>query len=66
MLSGTKHRHQAGKAHPHRSFLFLIAEETRQTSQQLCEEAADAQEVAKDMVQMSRLLRQMRKENRHK
>ena len=59
--SGTKHRHQAGQEHLYRSFLFLLAEEIRQHSQHVCEEAAVAQEVAKDMVRMSRLARQRRR-----
>lgn len=61
MSNGIKHQPQAGKVHPHRSFLFLTAEETRQHSQQICEEAAWAQEVAKDMVQRMRLARQRRR-----
>jgi hypothetical protein len=61
MTSGTKNRHQAGKVDLHRSFLVLIAEETRQHSQHICEEAAIIQEVAKDIVQMTRLARQRRR-----
>jgi hypothetical protein len=57
--SGTKNK--ARTAHPHRSFLLLIAEETRQHSQHICEEAAVIQELAKDMVQMTRLARQRRR-----
>lgn len=59
--NGTTHRHQAGQEHLYRSFLFLLAEEIRQHSQHVCEEAAVVQEVAKDMVQMSRLARQRRR-----
>src|SRR5262245_52282283 len=59
--SGTKHRHQAGQEHLYRSFLFLLAEEIRQHSQHVCEEAAVAQEVAKDMVQRMRLARHRRR-----
>jgi hypothetical protein len=59
--SGTKHRHQAGKAPLHRSFLFLLAEATCQRSQRVCEEAAVLQELAKDMVQMMRLARHRRR-----
>ena len=58
--SGEKNRHKAGKPHLHRSFLFLVAEEARQRSQHICEEAAVVQEVAKDMVQLTRLARQRR------
>ena len=61
MSSGHKHQHQAGKAHRHRSFLFLIAEATCQHSQRVCEEAAVVQELAKDMVQRMRLARQRRR-----
>ena len=61
MSSGTKHRHQAGKAHLHRSFLFLIAEATCQHAQHVCEEAAVVQELAKDTVQRMRLERQRRR-----
>ena len=59
--SGQKHQHQGGKEPLHRSFLFLMAEEMRQHAQQICEEAAGAQEVAKDMVRMSRLARHRRR-----
>ena len=59
--SGKQHRHQAGQEHLHRSFLFLLAEEIRQHSQQICEEAAVVQGVAKDMVRMSQLARQRRR-----
>ena len=59
--SGKQHRHQAGQEHPHRSFLLLLAEEICQHSQHICEEAAWTQEVAKDMVRMSRLARQRRR-----
>ena len=61
MSSGTEHQPQAGQEYLHRSFLFLLAEEIRQHSQHVCEEAAVAQEVAKDMVQMSRLARERRR-----
>jgi hypothetical protein len=37
-----------------------MAEEMRQHAQQICAEAAGAQEVAKDMVRMSRLARHRR------
>ena len=59
--NGTKHRHQAGQEHLYRSFLFLLAEEIRQRSQHVCEEAAVVQEVAKDIVRMSRLARHRRR-----
>ena len=59
--SGQQNQHQAGKEHLRSSFLMLIAEEIRQHSQLICEEAAGAQEVAKDMVQMSRLARHRRR-----
>jgi hypothetical protein len=58
---GTKHRHQAGKAHLHRSFLFLLAEATCQHAQHICEEAAVLQECAKDLVQRKRLARHRRR-----
>jgi hypothetical protein len=61
LSSEQKHQHQAGKEHLDGSFLLLIAEEARQRSQHICEEAADVQEVAKDMVQMSRLARHRRR-----
>jgi hypothetical protein len=59
--SGHQHQHQGGKEPLHRSFLLLMAEEMRQHAQQICEEAAGAQEVAKDMVRMSRLARHRRR-----
>ena len=59
--SETKNQHQAVKEHPHRSFLFLIAEEACQHAQSICEEAAVAQDVAKEIMQMARLARQRRK-----
>jgi hypothetical protein len=59
--SGKQHRHQAGQEHLHPSLLLLIAEEARQHAQKICEEAADAQELAKDRVRMSRLARERRK-----
>ena len=59
--SGHKHQHQAGKEPLHGSLLLLLAQETRQISKQLFEAAAGAQEVAKDMVRMSRLTRQRRR-----
>src|SRR5207244_5609552 len=46
MSSEKKNRHQAGKAHLHRSCLFLITAETRQHAQRLCDEAARAQQEA--------------------
>jgi len=61
MTSGTKHRHQAEKEPLHRSFLFLLAKETCQHAQRVCEEAAVVQEVAKDIVRMSRLARHRRR-----
>ena len=57
LSSGTKHRYQAGKAHPHRSCLFLIVEDTRQYSQHICEAAASARERARAIQQMTRLAR---------
>jgi hypothetical protein len=51
--SGTKHRHEAGKAHPQRSHFFLRIEETCQHAQHICEEAASAQERAREIMQMS-------------
>ena len=59
--SGHKHQHQGGKEPLHRSFLLLMAEEMRQHAQQVCEEAAGAQEIAKDIVRMSRLARARRR-----
>jgi hypothetical protein len=61
MESGTKNQHKAGKEHLHRSFLVLMAEEIRQHAQQICAEATSAQEVAKDIVRMSRLARHRRR-----
>ena len=58
--SETKNQHQAVKEYPHRSFLFLIAEEARQHAQSICEAAAGAQEVTKEMVLTSRLQRKKR------
>jgi hypothetical protein len=55
------HQHEANKEPLHPSLLLLIAEEARQHAQQICEEAAGAQEVAKDIVRMSRLARQRRR-----
>src|SRR5947208_10657461 len=46
IASGTKHRHEAGKAHLHRACLSLITAETRQHAQRLCDEAARAQQEA--------------------
>jgi hypothetical protein len=59
MSSG--HQHQAGKAHLRSSFLVLIAEATCQHATRVCEEAAVLQELAKDMVRMSRLARHRRR-----
>jgi hypothetical protein len=59
--SETKNQPQAVKEHRHRSFLFLLAEEARQHAQYICEAAAGAQEVAKEIVQMSRLQRKKRR-----
>jgi hypothetical protein len=61
LSSEHKHQHQVGKAHPHRSFLLLIAEETCQHAQRVCEEAAVLQDIAKDLVQSMRLARQRRR-----
>jgi hypothetical protein len=61
MDSGTKNQHKARTVHLHRSFLWLIAEETRQHSQHICKEAAVVLEVSKDIVQMTRLARQRRR-----
>jgi hypothetical protein len=61
MESGTTNQPQADKEHLHPAFLLLIAEQIRQHSQHICEEAAGAQEIAKDMVQVSRLARQRRR-----
>jgi hypothetical protein len=59
----TEETQQQSKKQPqHRSFLFLIVEEARQTSLQLCEHTLVAQETAQELVRMSRLRRQMRKE----
>jgi hypothetical protein len=58
--SGKEHRHEAGKEHPHRSHFFLRIEETCQHSQHICEEAARAQERAREMMQISRLARHRR------
>jgi len=57
----TKHRHQTGQAHSHSSRLSLIAEDTRQSSQHICEAAARARERARAMMQMTRLARQRRR-----
>jgi hypothetical protein len=54
------HQHEANKEPLRPSLLWLIVEEARQHAQQICEEAAGAQEVAKDIVQMTRLARQRR------
>ena len=59
MSSG--YQHQAGKEPLHGSLLLLLAQETRQLSKQLFEAAAGAQEVAKDMVRMSRLAQHRRR-----
>jgi hypothetical protein len=59
--SEKKNQHKTGQEHPRRSFLLLVAEETRQISKQLFEAAAGAQEVAKDIVRMSRLARERRR-----
>jgi hypothetical protein len=61
MESGTTNQHEAGKEHLHKSFLLLIAQETRQISKQLFEAAAGAQEAAKAMVRKSRLTRHRRR-----
>jgi hypothetical protein len=60
-----RERQQIDKACGGQSFLSLIAEETRETSKRLCEEAVVAQKVSQEIVQMSRLLRQRRKEFIH-
>jgi len=54
-------RQQTSKAYQNTPRLCLIAEEIRQTSQQLCEEAAVAQETAHDLVQRCLLAQQARK-----
>ncbi|HEY5865528.1 MAG TPA: hypothetical protein VI542_08270 [Candidatus Tectomicrobia bacterium] len=59
--SRTKNRHQAEKEFLHRSLLFLLAEETCQHAQRVCEEAAVLQKLSKDMVQRRRLARQRRR-----
>lgn len=56
---------QSNKQPRHRSSLFLIVEETCQTSLHLCEHAFVAQETAQELVRMSRLRRQMLKETLH-
>ena len=61
MSSGSEHQPQAGQEHLHRSCLLLLAEGIRQHAQHVCAEAAVAQEVAKDMVRMSRLARHRRR-----
>jgi hypothetical protein len=61
MSSRTQHRHQAGQEHLHRSFLFLLAKETCQHAQRVCEEAAVVQELTKDTVQRIRLARHRRR-----
>jgi hypothetical protein len=59
----TEENQQQSKKQPqHRSSLFLIVEETRQTSLQLCEYALVAQETAQELVRRSRLCRQILKE----
>ncbi len=58
---GHQHQHEASKEPLHPSLLLLIAEEIRQHSQHICEEAAVAQAGAKDMVRLSRLARQRRR-----
>jgi hypothetical protein len=60
MTSEKMNPHQAEQEPLHRSCLLLRAEEISQHSQQLCEEAADAQEAAKDIVRMSWLARHRR------
>jgi hypothetical protein len=59
--SGEKHQHKAGKERLHGSLLFLLIQETRQLSKQLFEAAAEAQEIAKALVQRSRLARHRRR-----
>jgi hypothetical protein len=59
--SGQQHQHQAGKEPLHRSCLLQMAEEMRQHARQICEEAAGAQAVAKDIVRMSQLARYRRR-----
>jgi hypothetical protein len=55
------HQPEASKDPLHPSLFLLIAEESRQHAQHICEEAAGAQEVAKDIVRMSRLARHRRR-----
>jgi hypothetical protein len=55
------HQYQPEKEPLHPSFLFLIAEEIRQHAHHICDEAADAQADAKNMVRLSRLARQRRR-----
>jgi hypothetical protein len=61
MTSEKMNPHQAEQEHLHRSLLFLLAEEACQHAQRVCEAAAVVQEVAKDIVRMSRLARQRRR-----
>jgi hypothetical protein len=61
MSDGRQHLLQAGKEHRHRSCLLLMVEETRQHAQQIFEDAAGAQEVAKAMVRMCRQAQQRRR-----
>jgi len=59
--SGTKHWPKASKTRPCPSLLFLLVAETRQRAQHVCEAAAGAQEVAKEIVQRSRRARHRRR-----
>jgi hypothetical protein len=58
--SGQQNQHQAGKEDLRSSFLVLIAEETCEHAQRVCEEAAVVQELTKDTVQRIRLARHRR------
>jgi hypothetical protein len=58
--SETTHRYHAGKACPRRSCLLLLTAETHQRSQQICEQAARAQQEAHESVRLYALARQRR------
>jgi hypothetical protein len=60
MESESTHRHEAGKEHVHRSCLVLRTAETQQRAQQLCAEAARAQQEAHERVRLYALARQRR------
>jgi hypothetical protein len=61
-MNPEQERQQIGKEAEDKLFLALIAEEIGRTSKELCEEAAVLQKKSQEIVQRSRLLRQMRKE----